>query len=323
MGIWWNGVTGERVMLRASHIFGRNSKRADTHLTDPGASRLHAEVRWRDGAWCITDHSRNGTAVGGRVLTKGQWTRLHAGEVVHFGPSECDDWKVVDVAPPTTSLVPLDPTRAPITLAPSNLLPNGDGPELPVYRSHRGEWLVETPCETRPLVDGELLTLGGHSYRVFIADNVDDTVAAGSPLSEPPLLNFRVSADEEHTYLRVCRGGLSVDLGERSHHYCLVTLARRRLSDMRAGVDRSQQGWIGCAELAAMLRVGLQYLNIQVHRARHQLMSALPSGSELAHVIERQRGCLRIGEIAFEITRGLELEGYYAPDGEREEAAAR
>jgi hypothetical protein len=55
------------------------------------------------------------------------------------------------------------------------------------------------------------------------------------------------------------------------------------------------------------------HLNIQVFRARDQLMNALPMVSALSQVIERRRGGLRLGPVGLEVYRGSQLEGRWPP----------
>ena len=87
---------------------------------------------------------------------------------------------------------------------------------------------------------------------------------------------MRLSLDEEHASLEVKDGTARTDLGERSHHYCLATLARRRMADQERGIEPGAQGWLGSAELSRMLGMETTHLNIQIFRAREQLMTALP-----------------------------------------------
>ena len=49
MGTLFDPLTGQRVVLRAEHVFGRNALRADTAVDDPGISLMHAVIRWRNG----------------------------------------------------------------------------------------------------------------------------------------------------------------------------------------------------------------------------------------------------------------------------------
>ncbi|MBB5606452.1 MULTISPECIES: hypothetical protein [unclassified Janthinobacterium] len=125
-------------------------------------------------------------------------------------------------------------------------------------------------------------------------------------------LRLQVSLNEEHVYLNISLSGeQELDLGERSHHYCLLTLARQRLSDARRGIDVSGQGWLNRKELAHMLGLDPSHLNIQIHRLRQQIAEALPSGMQLDEVVERRRGELRFGALPFCIVRGSSIEGEY------------
>lgn len=124
------------------------------------------------------------------------------------------------------------------------------------------------------------------------------------------ILKFSVSMNEEHTFLKVADGAQAeFDLGERAHHYCLLTLARRRLLDARAGLDTSSQGWIGIDQLCRMLGVEPAHLNIQIFRARMQLARVLKRGKNTPEIIERRRGELRFGALPFRIERGTRIEG--------------
>jgi hypothetical protein len=127
-------------------------------------------------------------------------------------------------------------------------------------------------------------------------------------------LRLQVSLNEEHVFLTITLSGeRELDLGERSHHYCLLTLARQRLSDARRGIDCSGQGWLGRQQLSDMLGVDIGNLNIQIHRACQQIARALPRGVELGELIERRRGELRFGTLPFCIVRGSSFEGEFIP----------
>lgn len=137
------------------------------------------------------------------------------------------------------------------------------------------------------------------------------------PEQERTELRFQVSLNEEHAFLKIALDNRTeVDLGERVHHYSLLTLARRRLDDARQGVDPSSQGWIEVDSLARMLGIDPSHLNIQLFRARCQIARALPPGTQLPGLIERRRGELRLGELPFQIVRGSRLEGSIVPGRE-------
>lgn len=313
MGMLFNLATEERVLLRANHVFGRSETRADTCILEADVSLMHAVVRYRDGAWSIADFSRNGTVVDGEALRPGRWLALKKGQKVRFGGGARCVWQVNDLSPPGTSLLPLDPRRAPLTLTGSQLLPHPESPEIAIFQDASGDWLLDRDGEIRALAGGDAVTFSGVTYQLMLGERWDETLEAAESLAPAPQLVFVVSADEEHVRVRLTQGPRTIDLGERSHHYCLLTLARRRLRDARSGLGPSEQGWCDCDELAGMLRVSATTLNIQIYRARQQLMSSAPDVARLASVVERRRGSLRLGELSFEITRDLRTEGRYRP----------
>lgn len=129
-----------------------------------------------------------------------------------------------------------------------------------------------------------------------------------------PQLRLQVSLNEEHVFLSIALSGeRQLDLGERSHHYCLLTLARQRLRDAERGIDGSGQGWLGRQQLSAMLGIDIGHLNIQIHRACKQIARALPPGVQVDAVVERRCGELRFGTLPFRIVRGSSFEGEFVP----------
>ena len=85
------------------------------------------------------------------------------------------------------------------------------------------------------------------------------------------------------------------------------------MADQERGLEPGAQGWLASAELSRMLGLETTHLNIQIFRAREQLMTALPGVAALSRLIERRRGELRIGDMPFEIYRGDRLECRYRP----------
>src|SRR5450830_724668 len=125
-------------------------------------------------------------------------------------------------------------------------------------------------------------------------------------------LRLQVSLNEEHVYLSIrFEGGQTLDLGERQHHYCLLTLARQRLGDAQRGIAPGNQGWLERQQLARMLGLDPGNLTIQLHRLRQQIARALPAGMQLDEVVERRRSELRIGTLPFCIVRGSTVEGEF------------
>ncbi|MRX09941.1 hypothetical protein GJ697_19055 [Pseudoduganella sp. FT25W] len=142
-------------------------------------------------------------------------------------------------------------------------------------------------------------------------------VARLSTYTAPPAdwaMQFQVSLNEEHVFLTILRdGAVCVELGERVHHYSLLLLARRRLEDARRGLDRDSQGWIDIEQLTRMLGLDSNYFNLQMLRARRQVLQALPLDCGAPVVIERRRGEVRFGGFRIGIVRGASVEAQGAP----------
>jgi hypothetical protein len=200
-------------------------------------------------------------------------------------------------------------------------------------RWHRGGWELHDYSSNGTLVSGNLLRHGevaklaqgdlicfGKSHGVWwqVAELGDptDLPAVGDPtllvvahddfFVPPQRMDFAVSLDEEHVRARLQTRGGTVDLGERSHHYCLVTLARVRYADANRGYDAASQGWVDVETLARMLGIDVPHVNVQIHRARAQF-AALPGLADV-ELIERRRGSVRFGGVFFRVFRGDALE---------------
>lgn len=126
-------------------------------------------------------------------------------------------------------------------------------------------------------------------------------------------LMFKVSQDEEHTRLWWSDGRRQFDLGERTHHYSLLTLARLRIADSNRGFDRETQGWVDVEQLATMLGIEPRHLNIHIYRLRMQLASLSTDNSQPPALIERRRGSVRISAQSILIWRGERLEASFDP----------
>ena len=123
-------------------------------------------------------------------------------------------------------------------------------------------------------------------------------------------MRFDVSLDEEHVFLTLLDdAGRSCSLGERIHHYTLLVLARLRLEDAARGIDRGSAGWVDMERLSTMIGIDRSHLNIQIFRARRQILDALAPAAEQAEAVERRRGEVRFGGFDFCIVRGGSVEG--------------
>lgn len=322
MAILRNRSTQRKIYLRTHHVFGRG-RSADTLLENLDASQLHASIRWTGKAWDLRDHSRNGTLLDGLRLSNTKGFDLGVGSVIGFGHDAGSSWQVEDLSPPRNLLWPLGHDEPHITLGNSNLLPQGLAAELSIHYSEKGQWFCTTPQGSWALEDGDEVSFAGKRWCFVLAAEVISTIdgmSGGNAILNRPqsTLLFRVSQDEEHAWLELRDADHHLDLGERSHHYALLTLARLRLADAQRHLAPHAQGWVELERLAKMLGIDPGHLNIQIFRMRKQLALSMPRGAHVPELIERRRGSLRFGSLRFSITRGVQLEASFdplAPDG--------
>jgi len=93
---------------------------------------------------------------------------------------------------------------------------------------------------------------------------------AAWPTVQSLVLEFLVSKNEEYVRMYAIRGRVATDLGARNHTYLLLTLARRRISDMAKGLPEAASGWLDVDELAHDPSMAPPRLNLDVHRIRKQ-----------------------------------------------------
>ena len=301
MAIFRNKLDERGTVLRPMHAFGRRPSACQTVLQAPDISQIHALVRWNRLAWEIVDQSRNGTTLNGERLPNGRWTAVPPGAEVRLGLGEESVWIADDLAPPVTCLFPSEGHGSAVALSVrENLLPDAQQPEVNVY-FHDGKWLLEHIDGVDHLSDGAMVRTSGSTWEFVLCDDLESTaenaIAPVSPPSVEVALHFNVS-------LSLVTDGRSVSLGERIHHYTLVTLARVRSQDAQRGLAPQSQGWIALDELSRMLGVEPSYVNIQIFRAKHQILNALPSHSAEPPLVERRRGDVRFGSYPFLIQGG-------------------
>ena len=316
MAILKNRATQRKIHLRTLHVFGRG-RSSDTLLENPDASQLHASIRWTGSTWELHDHSRNGTLLDGELLSHSGAFALRVGSTIGFGRDDGSGWVVEDLAAPANLLWPLGHDSAPVPLERSNLLPQGQHAEVSIHCAEQGRWICTTPQGSWVLEDGDEVRFSNQAWCFLAAQEVTSTmeamVGAAQCIRPRTSLHFNVSLDEEHVRLQVQEGDRQFDLGERTHHYALLTLSRLRWADAQRHRDSQAHGWVELERLAKMLGVEPGHLNIQIFRMRKQLALAMPGDSHVPELIERRRGSLRFGCLRFSITRGTQREADFDP----------
>ena len=314
--------------LGSRHMFGQNLTRADTLLTNADASQQHASIHWNGTHWEIVDHSRHGTLIDGQPIPSNIKIALAAGQIIRFAPGAAQSFKVINLDAPCPMLLPVGhpgDDRPAIALRTLHYLPDDDTRKASVHLAINGQWLWEDANGSTALHDGDRMHVAGRCWQFFHKPGVDagtDVNAAAKPPAPDLHFDFLVSQNEEHIQLSINARDETLDLGERTHHYCLLTLARRRFADARQGFDVLSQGWIGTSELADMLKVEEKHLSMMLHRARSQIVKQCKAAALAPDFIERRRGELRFGSFGFQIQRGCELEAVFDPGQAHQSPAA-
>lgn len=315
MAVLQEQCTQQLLHLGSLHIFGRHPSRVDTVLNHADVSQVHASIRWNGTLWKIVDHSRNGTLIGDRLLLKHSKMALAVGQTIRFSAGTQQSWRVISLEAPCPMLLPVNHGKPPIALATRHLLPDDIAPEASVHLTNNGQWQWEDAGGCTVLQDGDKVHVAGDTWQFFNKLEVDTTTdisACRAPATPDALFHFLLSHDEAHIQLTVATGEQQIDLGERTHHFSLLMLARMRLADARRGLDTLSQGWASVEKCAAKLKIEPNHLNMQLHRARRQMAQA-SSMESLCNCIERRRGELRFGGFRFQIMRGSQLEAFFDP----------
>ena len=303
MATLFNRKTEESLILRVYHTFGRNAESNITVLQSPSVSRNHATIAWDGEGWKIKDISRNGTYINQQRISGGSYVALTPHCRIQFGNMPAETWEVVDLNPPVTGLVADDGSL--LSLHDVYVLPV-EQQQIVIYLDEEGRWLCETGGDTRVLHSGDRVGADGR-YWFFVDGNPSAATAVISAQPPPNDIQFKfhASANEEHVSLTLIVGDQRLELGERTHHYLLLLLAKQRIADSQQQRPEAEQGWIKKEVLVRMMGMVEQHINIQIHRFRKQVATVLPQSATLHQVIERRPGELRFAYTDIEIDGGF------------------
>ncbi|HWV16167.1 MAG TPA: FHA domain-containing protein [Cellvibrio sp.] len=307
------------IPLAAHHTFGRLASAVDTYVGKPYVSKLHASIEWNGSQWRVKNLGLNGSWLNGKSLQENENTTLAVDDVLHFAKLTDPGFQIIDLAPPTDMLWPLDSqvgkSIQPIYLSRYHLLPDSQTPELAVYLDEQTQtWHTETIAQgsepqQHPLEDGDLLQIDQQSWK-FIRANVygptEVHLHTVQKLTDMTFV-FNLSLDEETTLLELQQGQNTIDLGVRSHHYLLVQLIRHHAADAARGLDEKSRGWIYTDQLADELGLDTTHLNIHIFRLRKQFSDSLPNTLNMQYLLERRGGKIRFGCNNYKIYKGAKL----------------
>ncbi|MFK7931717.1 MAG: FHA domain-containing protein [Myxococcota bacterium] len=278
--------------LFATSVVGRGPL-CDLRINDRRCSTQHAMIRWEGRHWLLHDlGSRNGTWVEGDRVEPQQRVALRPGWRVAFG-NPPDLYEVVDLSPAVPGASGPNGARR---FAEHGLLtlPDESSPSTFIEQDDEGGWWIHGPDGRTDCASDFNVMVGEERWRIVAPTTTSETteLKVKQRLIDARL-TFAVSPDQEHVVIDALCGGVRTRLEPRSHSYLLLLLAKRRLADRAEGHEHAEEGWLTLPDLASMLKVSENEVNVQVFRARRQFRAAEIEGA--ARVVERTAGRLRIG----------------------------
>jgi hypothetical protein len=298
MGEITEEATGRIIVLETHHLVGR-SHRCSLRIPEASVSGEHASLRWTGGSWAIKDlGSRYGTFLNGQRLDPGVAMTLGKGSRIAFG-REKHTWVVTDDGSPGVMVTPVEGGPALLSHDGMIAIPSPEIPAAVVFQALDGKWVLDQAGRVEVIKEHDPFLVEGVRWRLSNASPLQPTSMAGDVREGMALdeveLHFRVSRNEEHVEVAAAWRDRKLDLGTRSHHYMLLTLARARLRDSGAVRAADGGGWTDQEELLRLLQLSPERLNLDIFRVRRQFSAAgfIPA----AGIVERRPAAkeLRIG----------------------------
>lgn len=315
-----NMQTNQLLYLLSHHTFGRRSSVVDTLMSAPEISKIHAVIKWDGEHWNISSLGRNGSWLDKDLLTLGDNYRLKVGQVFYFANLSSQSWRVENLDAPQNLLIGLSGQSETEVLTPYHLIPNQETPAGAIYLCNQQDhWVLEDYTQQsdshhehsqRVLENNDVISLGHFQWQILLHDEPQPTVDLmkdNVDVSDCQFL-FEVSLDEEHTELTLQYQHETVRLGERSHHYLLLYLARLKHEHAQRGIDYNNQGWVNNEQVARDLGLDIGHINIQIFRARKQISEALPNILGVTQLLQRRRGEVRFNCPVAQVVKGEESE---------------
>jgi len=304
MAVLCEEATGRICVLEAHHLIGR-SHRCSLLLPELSVSGEHASIRWTGRVWVLKDlGSRYGTFLNEQCLQPGVTVDLKKGDRLAFG-REKRIWVITDESGPEVMVVPTEGGQALFQHGGLIALPSVERPEAVVFQDLDGRWVLDQAGQVDVIKEHVPFVFEGTRWRLCNASPLQPTSLAGDGREAMALcetqLRFQVSRSEEHVEISARWRSRLIELGARSHHYVLLTLARVRLRDAERGEQAASAGWIDQHELLRQLALGPEKLNLDIFRARRQFGAAgfIPA----AGIVERRSATreLRLGVSAIDL----------------------
>lgn len=299
--------------LKAYHIVGRLKSSVNTVISDPAISKIHATLEWNGTNWLLTDLSTNGVWLNGKQVARNIAIKLHLSDLISFSADDHHLYQLIDDSSPSDLLISEDHKTA-ISLDEYNLLPNDDEPEASLFFDIvKGQWKFEHLDHINPeatiIDEGDTIRLSNQQWSLFTNSVLERTaiINPNSTLQSDISAVFNVSSDEEAVQLVLHTPNGVIDLKTRTHHYLLLLLARKKLSDISHGLSTFDQGWVYSDDLCKDLGLEPCHMNIQVHRAKKQIVESTEP-LQILDIFERQAGKIRLSLNNIIINKGGEKE---------------
>ncbi|MCA9540208.1 MAG: FHA domain-containing protein [Myxococcales bacterium] len=271
-----NAQTQERFTLGARVLIGRGPE-ATLRVNHGRVSNEHAVIAFDGKSWSVRDlGSRNGTRLDGRSLAAGASTPLAAGALLDFGGQS---FRLIDDGPPLA--MARAGKRCNVAEDGILALPDLNDPVASIFATRGARWLAEIDGTPRYVNDGDVIEVDGIEWQLelppatalTIAEATMGTAAGGvRSLGAMLELQFWPSLDEESVRVVMVFADAQVEIPARTSHLVLLHLARERLADAERGLSPAEQGWVYAEVLGDGLQMDPQRLNVEVYRARKQLV---------------------------------------------------
>ncbi len=262
--------SGRRLTLAAHSLVGR-SRDCFVQIDSPRVSAEHAVVEWEHDQWTVRDlSSRNGTLVDGKRLPAGVRAVLTAGAHVAFSDSE---WTLETADAPLARATSID-TGTVLEEDDEGVLLLSPPPSTVAVVALDDCWMLEASSKPRRQVcDQEVITVGADRWLLGLPRPSDSAAGRTESVRElllsTVLMRFTVSRDEEHVSIQLSAPEIGVvQLPSRAHQHILLSLARARATDQRAGLPESEAGWVYSDDLQRALGMDRTRVNIELLRAR-------------------------------------------------------
>lgn len=306
--------SGRDIYLRNYHTLGR-ADNCHTHLSANSISRLHAIIFWQDDTWYIEDKSTNGVWVNEHKLQTGRPHALNKNDTIIFSSKDVGSFTLTNNTSPHDLLIPVESNLrlTPICLnKPLHALS-----ETSTLLWNEGSWIWvdnETLSNKKRLMDGDVLTVGKHKYRMQfnqMSSNTSQYLPVAQTL-EDLTFQLNVSNDEEDIQLHIMDGVQTAEIkGYRiqSQLYLLLYLARQAISDKQQDYAENQRGWVALSKLSKDLGIEVENTRIRLHRLRSRIRDVVSfTDLDVCELIQLQHGEVRLNTNNVIIYKGKQHE---------------